>query len=457
MLSLTVADFKRLSGAQPHGFNGLPDDTPVAAVNIDSRTLQPGQVFWALIGERFDGHSFIPAAFDKNALFCVAQKDHAQTIEQAPGALLLLPDVLKGLQELAANHRRKFSAPLLALTGSNGKTGTKEMIAHILERRMRVLKTEGNLNNHIGCPLTLLRLNDEHQAAVVELGTNHPGEIPLLAQIAAPTQALVTNIGEAHLEFFKDKETVAKEKLSLFKALPKDGLIFRNADDPFIAAWSGALRKTISYGFEQRAQVQGRLKGLDDSGCAIFELNGRQQIHLRVPGVHQAQNALAAAAVALHFGFSEAEINEALQDYRAVRQRMEVLDICGITVINDAYNANPASMKAAFETLQHMRLKGQLFLVLGDMLELGEQSRQWHKTVLQQALRLQPRAVFLIGREMEQAAEGLPASNVRHFRQHRQLTDALTEQAAKGDTIFLKGSRGLQLEKVLDYLQADLC
>ncbi len=457
MFSLTAADFKKLRGADLRAFTDLPDDTPVPAVNTDSRTLQAGQVFWPLIGERFDGHSFIAAAFDKKALFCVAQQDRPEVAEEAAGPLLLLPDVLKGLQELAASHRRKFGGPLLALTGSNGKTSTKEMIAYILQRKISLLKTEGNLNNHIGCPLTLLRLNSGHQAAVVELGTNHFGEIAALAEIAAPTQALVTNIGEAHLEFFKDKETVAKEKLSLFNALPKDGLAFRNADDPFIAAWPGGAVKTISYGFKQPADVRAKLKGLDDKGCAMFELNGAEEIQLHVPGVHQAQNALAAAAVALQYGFTEAEIKDALEDYRAVQQRMEVVNVCGRIVINDAYNANPASMTAAFETLRRIRLKGKLFLVLGDMLELGKHSRQWHKTVLQQALRLQPQAIFLIGAEMKQAAQDAPASNMRHFDEHRHIAAALMEQAAEGDTIFLKGSRGLQLEKVLDYLQADLC
>ena len=440
LLSLSGVSFANISAEEAAGVN---------KINTDTRTLRKGEVFWALPGERFDGHDFVAAAIEKGARYCVVQKDRLAKLNAAEWPLLILPDTLKGLQELAAVVRQKFNGTVVALTGSNGKTTTKEMIAHILSRKMKVHKTFGNLNNHIGCPLTLLQLEDEHQAAVIELGSNHPGEIAALAAITRPDQALVTNIGEAHLEFFRDRQTVAKEKLSLFEAVAPDGVLYVNQDDPYLAGYDPVGRRTVTYGIDRPARMQAQVQGVNSDGCASFVLNGRTEIQLALPGLHQVQNALAACAVALEFGFNESEIKQALESYTAPEKRMQMVRAAGVTFLNDAYNANPVSMRAAFETVSRMERSGRLFLVLGDMLELGADGPKWHRQALEQALALQPEKIFVMGQAMSRAAGWLGDARIEAFDHHQALYHALSAMARPGDLILLKGSRGIQLEKVL--------
>ncbi|HGY57282.1 MAG TPA: UDP-N-acetylmuramoyl-tripeptide--D-alanyl-D-alanine ligase [Caldithrix abyssi] len=427
-------------------------------VNIDSRTVKPGEVFWAIKGEHFDGHDFIEAAAAKGAALAVAAKKKIKNRSAMPLPLLLVPDTLRALQQLAAAHRRKFGYPVLALTGSNGKTTTKEMIAYILGQKYNVLKTEGNLNNHIGCPLTLLRLSAQNETAVIELGTNHPGEIAALADMVQPDQALITNIGGAHLAFFASEDELAAEKLSLFDRLPDGALIYRNLDDPWIADYPATDKETVDYGWEDGADVQGRILEMDARGCGAFRLNDAVDIRLRVPGWHNVKNALAAAAVAIRFGFSEKEIAEALAGYEGFDKRMQMREINGVLVINDAYNANALSMRAAFDTAASIQVKGRRFFALGDMLELGKNSVKIHYGVLLAALNSKAERVLTIGPHFAEAAGRLNADQrkrVQSFSTHKELAQRLNEQLRPGDLLLLKGSRGLQMEKVEEELIKD--
>jgi len=284
MCKINMDDFKKLSGVQFQNFEKAAHGK-ISGISTDSRRIGHGEVFWVLSGDHFDGHDFVEQVQDK-ALFSVIAADQAHRFKEKSFGLAVVPDTLQALQELARLHRSHFDIPLLALTGSNGKTTVKEMISIVLNTQMNVHKTEGNLNNHIGCPLTLLKLTEEHQVAVIELGTNHPGEIKTLADIVQPTQALVTNVGAAHLEFFKNTETVAKEKLSLFDALPSNGVIYQNLDDPFIQKYNTGERSVISFSFKDKADVRGKLQEIDVKGRGVFMLNGGTSIRLQVPGKH---------------------------------------------------------------------------------------------------------------------------------------------------------------------------
>ncbi len=446
MGKIAAEEFKRLKIVQFRNVE-LNNGDKINGVSTDSRRIEQGEVFWVLSGDRFDGHDYVEQVQDK-ALFSVIASDQAHRFKDTSFGLALVPDTLKALQELARLHRSRFDIPLLALTGSNGKTTVKEMISTVLKTKLNVHKTAGNLNNHIGCPLTLLKLAEEYQAAVIELGSNHPGEIKTLADIAQPTQALITNVGAAHLEFFKTTETVAKEKLSLFDALPSDGLIYRNLDDPFIRKYDCGGRTTVSFSLKEKADAQGKLLEIDSKGRARFILNGSTEIRLQVPGAHNALNALAAAAVGLQFGLLRAEIKEALEAFTSTDKRMQVIEKSGVTFLNDGYNANPDSTAAALSALNEMTVSGKRYIILGDMLELGGESGEWHRKIIEQALELNPAGLFLFGSEMRQAAGQTGGAWV--FDTHHAIAAELKKRLHPGDLVLLKGSRSMQMEKILE-------
>ncbi len=450
MSELRFNDFKNLEGVQFVNCEDLQAQNPfLRRIKIDSRQIENNDVFWTLIGERFDAHDFVPAVALSGALCAVVER----LVETSnPFPQVVVPDTLRALQQFAALNRLQFEGMVIALTGSNGKTSTKEMIAHLLEAKWSVHKTSGNLNNHIGCPLTLLQLNNQFDFAVVELGTNHPGEIAALAQITKPDAALITNIGPAHLEYFKTLEAVAKEKMSLFDQLEADQVAFVNYDDPFLKSFQRDDVRVVTFGLSQDADVTGKIVEVDAAGNFTFTLNDKVRVRLQVPGQHNVVNALAASAVGLFYGLNEQEIRDRLQSYSAFDKRMQLLQKNGLRIINDAYNANPESMRLAFETLARMERGTGLFLVLGDMLELGEQAAELHQQVLQQALNLNPQAILLMGDQMCAAAEKLNSEKIACFPGHEALAAELKNKVSGNALIFIKGSRGLQMEKVLDFI-----
>ena len=456
MSKLLLEDLLALPQAELRLPQGMKqEDIHLTGVSIDTRTIRPNEVYWAIKGERFDGHNFVEKAMERGAALAVAEKKKIRN-KRIDIPLLLVEDSLKALQQLAANHRRKFSFPVLALTGSNGKTTTKEMIAVILRQKYNVLKTEGNLNNHIGCPLTLLKLSKDNDAAVIEIATNHPGEIALLTELVQPTQAMVTNIGGAHLAYFASEEALAAEKLSLFDKM-NGGLIYRNMDDPWIASYQTSGKNTVDYGWDDTAQVRGRLLDMDENGCGAFRLNDTADIRLSVPGWHNVKNALAAAAVALQFGFTEQEIAGSLSEYRGYDKRMQVKEHDGIMIVNDAYNANALSMQAAFDTVAAMQVQGKRIFALGDMLELGKNSVKIHYSVLLAAINSGADRLLLLGENMKAASERLSKDQraiVENFSGHNMLAERLKELLKSGDLLLVKGSRGMAMEKALEKWQS---
>ncbi|MGD9489236.1 MAG: UDP-N-acetylmuramoyl-tripeptide--D-alanyl-D-alanine ligase [Calditrichaceae bacterium] len=456
MLNLTLHDFEKLSDVTFHNIDyGILSGKMIKGISIDSRTIEPDEVFWAIEGDRFDGHDYLMEVNQKSALFSVVARHSYDAVKNLALPLLVVPDTLKALHQLAAMHRNKYDIPVIAVTGSNGKTTTKEMISHILKNKFTVHKTSGNLNNHIGCPLTLLRLNEIHQAAVIEIGTNHHGEIAPLAAITRPNHAIITNIGDTHLEFFKDRKGVAREKLSLFDSLEDNSTIYLNLDDPFLKNYEKKGVNVITYSFSEKAVTSGQFIKLDSNGCGVFRLNDKTDIHLSAAGIHNTKNALAASAIALNLGFSEREIKNGLETYAPVEKRMQIIDWRGVTIVNDAYNANPASMEIAIDTVFSMKKKNKVFLALGDMFELGETSFEMHLGILNYAVSKEPSAIFLMGDMMKSVIPEInkPGSTeIRFFDDHTELATSLARAINSGDIILIKGSRGMQMEKIIGNL-----
>ena len=431
----------------------------VRGISIDSRSQKANQIFWALKGPKFDGHDYIIDAIRSGAAAIVINKSHAHKISAMGVPVLVVKDSLITLQKLAAQHRRKFSIPVLAITGTNGKTTTKEMIAWILQTKMNVHRTWGNLNNHIGVPLSLLTLNSEHDVSIIELGTNHPGEIAALCAITRPNAGMITNIGRGHLEFFSTIEGVAREKIELFNFLKNRGVIFLNCDDPLLPNFR-LRRKTLwSYSLDNDpdVRVQGKLIELNQEGAGLWELNERIRIQMRVPGLHNVKNALAASSVALYFDFTEQEIKDALESFRAYDKRMQVVKNGDIMIINDSYNANPDSYLPALETLEHIAEKNhsRKIVVFGDMLELGLNGEALHQDLMFNLLEYNVDGIFTLGELTSIGAALLRQrgyQNVFSFKSHGKLGKALRDFMRPGDIILIKGSRGMQMEKVLAYL-----
>ncbi len=430
-------------------------------VSTDSRTIAPGVLFVAIRGERFDGHKFVDAAFERGAFAAIVDAAGATGVA-SPIPLLVVDDTVKALGALANAYREKFDLPILGVAGSNGKTTTKEMITAVLARKYRVLGTEGNLNNHIGVPQTLFRLEKKHEVAVVEMGTNHPGELALLCSIARPTMGLITNIGREHLEFFSDVDTVEKEETTLFDSLKAKGsTFFVNYDDERVRRHVPRGARAITYGMKRGAKIRGKIVGHSAEHCAVLEVSGGilrkpLRIALGITGDHHARNALAAAAVGLTMRVPATGIASALEQFRPAGKRMEIVTVGGVTIINDTYNANPDSMLAALETLVASRGDGKCIAVLGDMRELGEKSVEEHRAVGAEVRRLGIEYLLTIGEQARQMHEAFGADGGFHYDQKNALAEYLAELVSEGDIVLVKGSRGMRMEDVVTFLASQL-
>ncbi|MFQ5752403.1 MAG: UDP-N-acetylmuramoyl-tripeptide--D-alanyl-D-alanine ligase, partial [bacterium] len=365
-------------------YEGAPENLKrkISGVSIDSRKILANEIYFAIRGENHDGHDFVQEAFHKQAVAAVVENQwwchHRAHFKNRN--VFVVEESINALQELANFYRKKFSLPVIALTGTNGKTTTKEMMAAVLARLGNVCKTESNLNNHIGVPLTLLALNEQHKALIVEMGANHFGEIARLCEIAEPQYGLITNIGHGHLEFFQNLEGVTKAKMELFEYLYPHGTAFINIDDPLIVKHAPAFMKCIKYGFRDEARVIGKAMAPSESGFARMMVQG-QVIELNLRGNHNLSNALVAVAVGLEFGVSLQEIKTALAHVKLPGKRMEVFKRDKILVLNDSYNANPDSTLAALEIVKQTTSPGKKIFVFGDMLELGDLAPAEHARI----------------------------------------------------------------------------
>lgn len=457
-MTVPVKDLLRLA---PQGFERRDLlSRPLCGVSTDSRTVQPGELFVALRGPAFDGHRFLPEAASRGAGAALVESG-ADRNGWPEITLVTVQDTTRALGMLARYHRDRYAIPVLAVGGSSGKTTTKEMIAAVLGKRYRVLRTERNYNNQIGVPKTLFRIQRRHEIAVVEIGTNHPGEMKILCDILNPTHGLLTNIGAEHLEFFGSLSGVSREEGSLFTYLAtrERGVALVNADDPRVVSRSRGVGQRVLYGFAARgATVKGKRLSLRADATVSFEIVGGRikkplALSLRVPGRHNAMNALAAAAVGITFGVSGRAIVEALGGFQAADRRTELEVVGGVKIINDTYNANGDSTIAALETLAAMQTKGKKIAVLGDMLELGVREASEHRRVGKVVSRLGIEYLLTYGERSRRIGESAGKTETIHFEQKNVLAEYLAELAAPGDLVLLKGSRGMGMDDIVVFLR----
>ena len=445
-----------ISGAAKTIFQGI---------STDSRRIQKGNLFVALKGETFDGHDFAETAIQEGVSGLLIQDEIkiSRTGTDKKIAVIKVADTLSALGELAHHWRKKFSIPVIGLTGSSGKTTTKEMIAAITGGVKKTLKTEGNLNNLIGLPQTIFRLTDEDELAILEMGTNTRGEIKRLTQIADPDIGLITNIGPAHLAGFGSMAVVRDEKSDLFFNMSPTGTVVINLDDELIAEtaeqWQG---KKITFSMSPNADVTA--KDIEKNGARGMRFNliigaQQQKTEIRIVGLHHVHNALAAAATAFAAGVDIRTIAEGLGAFRPFSGRMEIVKLRnGAFLIDDSYNANPASVREALMSLKDLKANHHAYVFLGDMLELGEQSEEMHRKIGMLMATIGVHALFLKGDFAVVTAAGareggLSPDNIFFLSEQDNGVGYLKERLKKGDWILIKGSRGMKMEKLV----SDIC
>ncbi|MEW5724731.1 MAG: UDP-N-acetylmuramoyl-tripeptide--D-alanyl-D-alanine ligase [Thermodesulfobacteriota bacterium] len=453
---LTLAEAARALGLAPPGGS---DEVSLAGVSTDSRTIKPGELFVALRGPNFDGHGFIAQAFEKGAAAALAGKG---TRVPRGRPVLRVEDTLRSLGDLAAWFRRRRPLQVVAVTGSNGKTTTKEMIVRILKQKYRTHASAGNFNTLVGLPLSIFELRSSDQAAVLEMGMNHPGEIARLTEIAAPDVGLVTNVGPAHLQGLGSLRGVAQAKGELFRGLAPQTVAVVNLDDPLVMREAAVFKgKHITFGFTAKSDVHPR--GLDRKGpggraFTLVTPLGQARVELALLGRHNVANALAAAAVGAAFGLSAQQTAEALAGFPAFPRRLQLRRLPGpVHLLDDTYNSNPVSAKLALEVLIGLPGRGRTLAVLGDMLELGKVSAAEHTRLGREAARLGVDVLVVVGPESRRL--GLAAKNsdrpprhVRWFTDQAEAAAWLAAELKPHDRVLVKGSRGMHLEDLVDRL-----
>jgi UDP-N-acetylmuramoyl-tripeptide--D-alanyl-D-alanine ligase len=442
------------------------DDVMFAGVSTDSRTVHPGELFIALSGEKFDGHRFVRAAREQGAVAAMVEHDLDDAAVSTDFPLVCVKNTRSSLGQLAAHWRQRFSMPLAAITGSNGKTTVKEMLASILSQATgegaaspanqssRVLATVGNLNNEIGVPLMLLRLRENHQYAVIEMGMNHAGEIAYLTGLAQPDVAVITNAGAAHIEGLGSIEAVARAKGEIFAGLSQQGTAVINANDEYAPLWRTLIgnRRAIEFGFNVSAQVTAEFTSEAYGSRVQLKLpDGIQDVNLKVPGIHNIRNSLAAAAAAVALGVNGRTIATGLEHFKGVKGRLQIKQGRNKSVlIDDSYNANPESVKAALAVLA--AAAGKKILVLGDMGELGKAACDLHRTIGEEARLLKLDRLLTLG-ELSRCASDAYGQGAQHFSDMETLLDNLENWLDADVTVLVKGSRFMQMERIINRLE----
>lgn len=422
----------------------------MSAVSTDTRSLQGGELYIALVGDHFDGHDFVREAAEKGAAAVLVQRAPEDDLPSTC-SVIRVDNTLRALQSLARRYRLHLSITAVGITGSNGKTSTKDLVAAVLSQEYEVSKTSGNLNNHIGLPLSILAADDRHECGIWEMGMNHPGEIEKLAAIAQPDVGVITNIGVAHLEFMKTRDAIAQEKGMLAEMVGERGVVILPAEDDYADAIAArTVAKVVRCGF-----VKGEIRAqdLEITGAAsrftiVAEGEGEIRAEIGVPGKHMVSNALLAAAVGLHFGLSLEQIARGLASAELTGGRLQSRQIGGVDFIDDSYNANPDSMRAAVQTLVGMACDGRRIAVLGGMAELGEFADGEHRKLGTETLAAGVDCLITVGDVAAAISEGL-AGDVQHFDKPGDCAAFLKGHVKPGDLILVKGSRSSAMERVL--------
>lgn len=457
---LTLADIVAATGGVVIGH----DDGWVTGVSTDSRTITPNDLFVPLVGPRFDGHDYISQVASRGVTLLLAEETWATAHLFPPGVTaVVVKNTLKALGDLAAAHRRQFGIPVVGVTGSNGKTTTKEMLAAIMAVTGPGLKTAGNLNNLIGLPRMIFQMHDGLRWAILEMGMSEPGEIDRLAEIAQPRVGIITNVFPAHLESMGTVENIAKAKGELFQRLPEGGTAVLNANDPRVALLPTPVGvRRLTFGMET-ADVMAmditRL-GLDGQRFTLCFDGVQIPVRLHACGRHALMNALAATAAAHALGIEPGTIRAGLEQFRPADRRFTVEQVGQLTLIDDSYNANPASMAAALATLAEVKDGRQAFIALGDMLELGPETERHHRNLGAQAARLATR-LYLKGALASVVAEGavsagLDPSRIVITESHEEIAADILKESESGDLVLVKGSRGMGMDRIAQLLRETL-
>lgn len=442
---------------------GRPENiTPewtASGVSTDSRKVKAENFFFALSGEHFDGHEFVKEAMQKGAAACVVSE--AWFTLNAPnfsgGKFVVVRNALKALQDLAKFHRQRYEASVIAITGTNGKTTCKEMTFAVLSKSFKTIATQGNLNNEIGVPLTLLNIEQDTQVAIVEMGADKKGDIAFLCDIAQPDSGVITNIGMAHIQSFGSIDTIAETKCELFDALAADGVRFVNMDDERLRAHSKQTKGLVTFGIHNEANYRAEILSLNEQACAKIRIHAPEKhtfdVQLNVPGSHHANNALIAAAMGFSLGVDDSEIVSALENYTQPSNRMGIHHHNGVTILDDTYNANPESLRAALETLMAVKRNGRAVAVLSDMLELGSISAEEHAKIGDYVSKKKADALFTTGIESKRMHDNAGTlSNNFYYEKKNDMIAKLKKFIKPGDVILVKGSRGMKMEEVVKAL-----
>ncbi len=429
-------------------FEGQVDD-----VIIDSRKVSPGAMFFALQGKNADGHRYVKSALENGAVLCAVSQKWVKNNRTEGLPLWIVESPEKALQGLAKQWRAQFNIPVLGITGTNGKTTTRSMCASILGKKYNLHATQGNFNNHLGLPLTILKMNPEHSFSILELGTNHLHEITFLAELCQPTAALITNIGYGHTEFFGGIEGVTQAKAELFESIDPDGTCFINLNDENIRKIVPNT-KLVSFGMDiPEADFNGKIISYDENACATLVVNDDLTIKLKVPGKAMAQNALAAIAVGMTYSVSAIQIKDALESFDSIDQRFAVTQARRCRIINDAYNANPNSTRAALETFSKMSVNGRKLFVFADMFELGDLAADGHRDIGKEIINSPIDVLFTYGplsKITNKVVQKSGEIQTRHFSSKPELIEMLKNSIRPSDTILFKGSRGNRLEEIIE-------
>lgn len=428
-------------------------------VTTDTRKVEEGMLFVALKGEKFDGHDFIAQAAQKGAIGAIVNKDYdVSLLEDVDIDVLAVEDTLKAYQDLAKFWRSKFSIPVIGITGSNGKTTTKDLTAAVLSGKWNVLKTQANFNNEIGLPMTLLQINKTHDAAVVEMGMRGLGQIKALTEIARPTIGVITNVGETHLELLGTIENIAKAKGEMAQAIEINGKVILNADDEHVAKMHEITKAhAVYFGINRAADVKAFDIKTEDGKTEFEAIVGEKMAHftLNMLGIHNVYNCLAALAVGYACGLTIEEMQKGLSSFRPTAMRFEYRKIGDFSIINDAYNASPASTRAALKNLAQVA-KGRKILVMGDMFELGSVETAAHEAIAQQAQEAGVSVLITRGKLTENTAvkaRELGMEQVYECESHEAAVAVLKKVLQKGDTVLFKGSHGMHMEKIIELLE----
>lgn len=455
--NLTIKDFLSVKGSKYYGSN--IERAKFSGVAIDSRAVTKDEVFIAIKGECTDGHLYLADVFKKDCKLAVVNSASYTELRRKfkNKNFVVVKDTTKYLGDLAKNYLANNRVPVLCIAGSNGKTTTKDLVAAVLSKRYNILKTEGNLNNHIGLPLTLLKLNKSHNFCVLEIGSNHFGELEYLCEICKPDFGLVTNIGKEHLEFFINLKGVAKAEFELYDYLKKNnGTCFLNLDDKFVADYGKKIKQEnkFTYSFSTKADVKGKFIEFNKKFQPVINVKYKNKeftTSVSTFGLHSIFNGLAAISTGLYFDINVSDIKSALQKFNASSsKRMEVTTHKGVTIVNDAYNSNPDSVKLGLETVKKFTTKGKKYIVLGDMLELGKSSKSEHAGIGKLASDMKFENLYTYGSESYNTYKSAKSvKNNFYFTDKQVLGNLLKDDLRKDDIVYVKGSRGMKMEEVI--------